>query len=267
MTLYQTLVDRGNIRSVATRPAGSDSWPPPPGTVVPWVLSQPVQDMLRMGRVLGWTNLGTIGNLDHLRKHGDHTPWSGGKVRGILYAKDTDHPSWFRDALLTLMRRPDYDTTWIDFVNIDNMQFGFAGNYLGYSPDGHLHVSVNEGFELLTVTLFYDAYRVHYGKDPLGGSVAFTKEDLRVLANTDGVIEAPPSALKENPDNKFWSLGSFLRSIRDHVFYARREATDAYTGLSERLDRVEAKVDTLAAGGPSATELVTEFRRQIGVPQ
>ena len=41
------------------------------------------------------------------------------------------------------------------------------------------------------------------------------KSDVNTLWNTDGVVKAPSSALRENPDNKHWTPASLLRSIRD----------------------------------------------------
>lgn len=61
-------------------------------------------------------------------------------------------------------------------------------------------------------------YLVSQVKKRLEGATTvatLNKSDVNVLANTDGVIKAPASSLRENPNNKFWTLGSFLRSIRD----------------------------------------------------
>lgn len=147
------------LSGVAKRPSGSDGHWPPVGTKVPWKLTQPMQDLVDHGKAAGLQNLGTIGNISHLQRHGDHTPWSAGKLRGQIYAKDTEVPSGFKAWLMSKMRQPDYDTTWIDFVNIENGQYDFAGNYLGPSGDFHLHVSVSRGFESTHVTLFQDWQR------------------------------------------------------------------------------------------------------------
>lgn len=167
MGTVETLRARGNLAGRYVRPAGSDGWPPAVGTPVAWVASQPVQDLLDQGRRLGWRNLGTIGNTAHLRGHGDHTGHSGGKQRGVVYAKDTALPDGGRAALLKLCRTDDYDTTWIDFFNVDGRQYNFAGTDVGWSGDQHLHVSVRRGHELRKVTLFTDMKAVMdgtYGK-------------------------------------------------------------------------------------------------------
>ncbi|HVL63447.1 MAG TPA: hypothetical protein VM430_18870 [Microbacterium sp.] len=163
MAEADTLRARGNLTGSYVRPAGSDSWPPAPGTLVRWVASQPVQDMLNQGKRYGWVNLGTIGNKSHLQKHGDHTGHSGGKVRGVVYAKDTVLPEGGKAALLQLCRTPDYPTGYIDFFNIEHEQYNFAGVKVGSSGDRHLHVSIRRGHELTRITLFDDISAVLAG--------------------------------------------------------------------------------------------------------
>lgn len=140
---------------VAVRPVGSDSYWPPVGTSVAWTLTQPIQDLVDQGEAAGFPNLGTIGNTAHLQKHGDHTPWSAGKERGRIYAKDTQMPADF-EAWLVAKCKSSYNTLWIDFFNINNKQYDNAGNYLGYSADAHLHISVRKGYEDTHVSLFKD---------------------------------------------------------------------------------------------------------------
>jgi len=123
-----------------------------------------VQNLVDQGKKHGFAHLGTIGNLAHLKKHGDHTPWSAGKKRGRIYAKDTDTPDWGEEVLLALCRNQDYDTQWMDFFNINHRQFDNAGHLLATNhPDGHLHLSVNVGFENRPVTLFDDMVAFHQG--------------------------------------------------------------------------------------------------------
>lgn len=153
---YDSLKKRGNISGFYKRPVGSDSYPPKIGARVDWVLSQPVQDMLEQGKRLKWANAGTIGNTAHLQKHGDHTGHSAGKYLGIVYAKDTELPTGGKEALLRLCKLPAYDTTWIDFFNVDGSQYNYAGVRVRSSSDQHLHVSVKRGFELKRVNLFDD---------------------------------------------------------------------------------------------------------------
>lgn len=163
MTVFSDLVARGNLNGWYKRPAGSDSWPPKIGTRVDWVASQPVQDMLEQGKRLKWANKGTIGNTPHLQKHGDHTGHSAGKLRGIVYAKDTELPAGAVAALLKLCKLPDYDTSWIDFFNVNGRQYNYAGKDVGPSGDTHLHVSVKRGSELKRISLFDDIQAVMQG--------------------------------------------------------------------------------------------------------
>jgi hypothetical protein len=156
VTLTSELRAAGNLAGSVRRPTGADQYGPKAGTVVAWVVSQPIADLLAQGKRLGWANMGTIGNAAHLRLHGDHTPWSLGKAPGVLYAKDTALPAGGSRALLALCRLADYDTSWIQFFNVDGRQYDYAGRDIGSSGDYHLHVSVKAGAESKRVTLFDD---------------------------------------------------------------------------------------------------------------
>lgn len=159
-TTYDDLRAHGNsvykvIRPASTPAAEVAAYWPPRGEQVMAVLSQPIQDLMEQGKKLGWANLGTVGNTEHLMKHGDHTPWSAGKARGILYAKDTDVPDWAVDRLIA-MCRSNYDTSWIDFFNVRGRQYDHTGTDVGSSGDHHLHISIDVGAERRSVTLFRD---------------------------------------------------------------------------------------------------------------
>lgn len=216
------------------RPWGSDSYPPPAGTWVNWVLAQPIQDLVDQGKALGYTNLGTIGNESHLKRHGDHTPWSGGKVQGVVYAKDTAHPNWFREALIRLCKS-DYYTLWIDFFNIDNGQYDAAGNYLGWSADTHLHISVAEGHELRRVTMFTDLDRLHRGLPLIGG------DGLSTDTVKAGIVQLFDEALKRSTQN-----GRLLDD--DLKPYLGGLIADATAPISEKVDALAAKLDQVASG-------------------
>ncbi len=141
---------------VATRPQGSDSFPPVAGSRVSWVLAPILVRLAEQAERIGWT-VYSIGNADHLKKHGDHTPWSAGKSRGIVYAIDVMIP----DALLPAFKvwflaycKSNADTTWIDFFNLAGSQYDFAGRRVASSSDHHLHLSVNRGHENKISDLF-----------------------------------------------------------------------------------------------------------------
>lgn len=144
------------LTGISTRPAGSDGYWPPVGTRVPWVLAQPIQDLLDQDtKYAEFSNLGIEGNLEHLKKHGGHTPWRAGSKHGIIWAKDTHCPPGFREWLIAKCKS-DYVTTWIRFFNIEGGQYDNAGNWLQSSTDEHFHCEVQDGHENEHVTLFID---------------------------------------------------------------------------------------------------------------
>jgi hypothetical protein len=138
-----------------TRPSGSDSYPPKVGTVVPYAYAQPIVDLDAQADRYGWPNLGIIGNLEHLRKHGGHTPWRAGSKRGVVWAMDRTMPDGFREWLVKTCKS-NYDTSWIRFFNAEGRQYDWGGNDQGPSSDHHLHLEVQDGHELTHVTLFDD---------------------------------------------------------------------------------------------------------------
>ncbi|MFZ1426657.1 MAG: hypothetical protein WAS21_07815 [Geminicoccaceae bacterium] len=223
---------------VATRPAGSDSYPPPAGTRVAWSLTQPIQDLLDQGTAAGIENLGTIGNTAHLQRHGDHTPWSAGKVRGKIYAKDSHAPADF-EAWLVDKCRSSYDTSWIDFFNINNKQYDNAGRYLGRNDDVHLHISVRKGFENTHVTLFTDyANRTGEETDDMDGSTPITQA-------TDVAIGTIPGGTITRPFN-WW-----LSAIYAHIIGLEglvRTTADAVTSIDGVDDQTKAQVEAARQG-------------------
>lgn len=139
----------------AKRPTGASSIGPRPGTTVSWRLATPIANLAAQAEELGWPILGIVGNIAHLRKHGDHTPWSKGKKPGVIYGGDFKPPDPF-EAWYVATARSDYDTSWVDFININGRQYNNAGQKVANSSDEHLHVSVALGHENTTVTLFTD---------------------------------------------------------------------------------------------------------------
>lgn len=148
------------IVGAVTRPEGSDSYPPEVGTVVPYAFAQPIVDLDEQADEYGWLDLGKLGNLEHLKKHGGHTPYRAGSKRGIVWALDRKMPADFTPWLVAKCAS-NYETRWLRFWNCDYKQFDNAGNYLGPSGDGHFHGEVEDGHELEHVTLFDDYAREH----------------------------------------------------------------------------------------------------------
>lgn len=143
------------ISGIVTRPKGSSSTGPASGSIVPWRLATPILNLATQAEKLEWPILGIVGNTDHLKKYGDHTPWSKGKVQGVIYAIDVAPPNDFEAWLVALCRSP-HDTQWIDFFNINGRQYSNAGVKVATSGDKHLHISVAKGYENYSVTLFSD---------------------------------------------------------------------------------------------------------------
>lgn len=176
------------VQGRAKRPPGASSSGPRPGTVVSWRLAQPIIDLARQAEELGWPILGIVGNTDHLRRHGDHTPWSKGKTPGVIYAIDVHPPAGFQAYYVAQCRRADYDTQWIDFINIDGRQFNAAGVKVDNSPDQHLHISVAKGHEDTHVTLFGDY---------AGGGEELDAEEKKLLADTANTVAELRSLLHD----------------------------------------------------------------------
>lgn len=176
----------------ATRPAGSDSYWPPVGTVVPYKLAWPIVDLAEQAEAHGMPILGVLGNVEHLRKHGDHTAWSLGKRRGVIYAIDLDDRE-FPDFESYLVRtcESDYDTMWIDFFNVNGTQYNNAGVPLGPSGDEHCHISVAAGYEGKHVTLLTDYFKPAAPPATKGASMDRGEDIFRLLH--DGKRPGPES--------------------------------------------------------------------------
>jgi hypothetical protein len=145
------------LAGTVIRPAGSDSYWPPVGTTVNWRACAAIQMMYDQANAWDVLQLGVIGNTGHLQKHGDHTPWSAGKVRGIVYAIDLDMPDAFGPWLIAKCKS-NYNTLFIDFFNFRNQQYGQAGQPFGYNPDHHLHMSIQVGHENDAVNIINDFF-------------------------------------------------------------------------------------------------------------
>lgn len=247
MSTYSELVGRSNVRGSTIRPWDTPAselanyWPHTAGQSVDWVLTQPIQDLVNQGKALGWTNLGTIGDEYHRRRHGDHTPWSAGKVRNVLYAKDTKHPSWLREELVKLCKS-DYFTLWIDFFNVDGRQYDAGGNYLGSSSDYHLHISVAKGHELRRVHLFADLDRIHRGLPPVG-----EEDDVNLTDNAPLISNSwMQSYFADDPRVLD---GLLVQTCLTEGWGYSRKANDELSAVKTAVAEIAAKVDRLAAGG------------------
>lgn len=118
---------------VVTRPSN--------GKRVSWKAATPIVDAVHQANAAGITAY-VIGDASHLRRSGGHTPWKPGAPYGVVTATDimVTNAAAFEKALIRLMKAPGYDTTWIDFININNSQYDFNGRRQGSSGDHHLHL-------------------------------------------------------------------------------------------------------------------------------
>lgn len=214
-----------------TRPAGASSIGPRPGTVVTYRLAQPIIDLGEQAEKLLWRILGIKGNTPHLQKNGDHTPWSEGKVPGVIYAIDVAPPADF-EAWLVAKCRSAYDTRWIDFFNINGSQYNAAGYRVRSSDDHHLHISVARGYEDKSVTLFAD-YADEKGEGmPTAEDVA--KAVWVSQVSSDSLDDGKPHSAHEGVINA--------------IAAARR-----LKGIEDRLAAIERKLDA-GAGTPVAVD-------------
>ncbi len=113
-----------------------------PGTRVAWSATGPIRQLAIAFDSHGITAY-VIGDSYHLRGCGDHTPWSTGKIYGQVFATDIMYPdvAKLQTWLLGIMRGPE-NTSWIDFININNSQYNSTGVRVDSSGDHHLHISI-----------------------------------------------------------------------------------------------------------------------------
>jgi hypothetical protein len=117
----------------------------------------------------------SIGNTDHLKKHGGHTPWKPGAPFGMVTAIDVmkgNYPD-VASRILRLMKLAAYDTSWIDFINTNYQQYDYDGRWQAESGDGHLHLEVLGNRTTFTSTLFFDmwGYPPGVAKPPAAPSI------------------------------------------------------------------------------------------------
>jgi hypothetical protein len=128
---------------------------PSTGKPVVWRLAPGLALLGRQLDQLGITWY-SIGNADHLKRSGGHTPWKPGAPLGVVTAIDV-MASPYADVerrILKLMKS-DFDTSWVDFVNTNGSQYDWDGRRQGSSGDHHLHLEVLGNRTSFTSNLFY----------------------------------------------------------------------------------------------------------------
>src|SRR6476620_5511525 len=220
-----------------TRPKGASKVGPPAGTRVSWKLTQPIFDLCEQGARHGFRNLGTVGNTGHLQRHGDHTPWSP-KGAGWIWAKDTDMPTpALRKWLVDMCKSPDYDTSWIDFFNVDGRQYDSRGVVLCSSDDWHFHVSVAKGHQNTHVTLF-DDFVAHVTGTPR----TILGSDGDELPSMDDLVSKLVPAIAD----AVWRESVSSPSLDKGAKHGVHEGVITSIDVSRRLRRMEAAVAAIA---------------------
>lgn len=213
---------------------------PKTGTLVQYKWTQGVQDIYDDVKLFGWKLHGVIGDDGHLCKCGGHTPWCKGKKLGWLYAVDFSPPDdisfvEFEKWYVSKLRAG----TWkgpIDFINIRNSQYGETGADFGWSGDYHCHTEIDAGYEYNHLPVIRN-----FMEDIMG----FTRDDVKVLASTDGFFDAPRvddngNAMTEeevaaSPGKTAWMLKSH---IKDQTEKGRLNKK-AIRELTEKVDAMQ----------------------------
>ncbi len=133
-----------------------------PGQAVRWTAATPIAEIATAFNKHGVT-VYVIGDNYHLRGGQDHTPWS--KVLGRIFACDVMYGDAAKmERWLVGILRGSEDTSWIDYVNINNKQYNGSGTYQGYSGDHHLHISVEKGAVNGHVSRFVQLIHAFFGQ-------------------------------------------------------------------------------------------------------
>lgn len=183
---------------------------PGSGRIVNWELAPGLALLGKQLDKLGITWY-SIGNADHLRKQGGHTPWKPHAPFGVVTAIDvmkSGYPA-VQAAILKLMKNRTYDTTWIDFINVNYNQYDWNGKRQGPSGDGHLHLEVLPSRTSFSSNLFYDMFGWP------AGAVNVTPTNKPVTPPT---ITPPPTVTFDWEDDMYRTVK--LRS-RDEVWLVR----------------------------------------------
>ncbi len=149
----------GAYSGVVTRPSN--------GARVAWTLAPGLATLGRQLDKLGITWY-SIGNADHLKRSGGHTPWKPGAPFGTVTAIDVMASPYavVEKAILRLMKQASYDTSWIDFINTNGSQYDYDGRRQASSGDHHLHLEVLGNRTSFTSNLFYDMFGWPAGTKP-----------------------------------------------------------------------------------------------------
>ncbi len=238
---------------------GSSVVNPKTGATVHWRPIEPVADEYETAYALGWSVLGVIGNVAHLKKTGGHTPWSTewGAKPGWVYAIDIDVPASaaakFEAWLLGRLRSGFYP--WVAYLNILNRHWErsatkTSGNktvsfaYSVYSGDHHLHLSGRGGYETTNSSILRDWADFQKPKPaPKPVEVDMDAADKQTLA-----------AIRSDVADICWALGTRPGQTPEQVRDQQQSTAvaglvSAVTALNLAVARIEAKLDAAKPAG------------------
>lgn len=217
---------------------------PATGRSVKWVLAP---GMVALGKQLDKLGITwySIGDANHLRKQGGHTPWKPGAPVGVVTAMDVmkgNYPDVER-RILRLMKMDAYDTTWIDFINTNYHQWDWDGRSQGKSGDGHLHLECLGSRTNFTSNLFYDMF---------GWPVGVPKPPV-----------VPPTIAKPQPSTVTWEDTQMLTLVKlrsaDAVYVAREDGKLQHVGPAQFKAAQNYNLKCLPSGASAADKAkVTE---------
>lgn len=208
----------GAYKGTVTRPSN--------GQKVAWILAPGLGILGHQLDKLGivWYS---IGNADHLKLHGGHTPWKPGAPAGMVTAIDVmkTPDSLVEKAILALMRSENYDTSWIDFINTNGHQYDWNGRFQASSGDLHLHLECLGVRTSFNSNLFYDMFGWPVGvvkpsvikpSDTPASTVTLRKDDNMItlvkLRTRDDVWAAEDGELQHLSPAQFKSAQAFNKS-------------------------------------------------------
>lgn len=207
------MVSMPATKGTVVRPYGSDSYPPKPGTVVTWSAARAIREAAAASVAAGVV-VYVIGNSDHLKRHGGHTPFRAGSKRGIVWSCDIMYHGPINAARARLLEvlKSDADTKWISFINLGNRQYSFSGADQGYSGDSHWHLEVRDGYENAATNAAELVTFVLTGKKPSAKAAAKPAQKPADKPSGETKEEVTPVLLvKLKSDDAVYKCNGFAR--------------------------------------------------------
>jgi hypothetical protein len=217
---------------------------PSTGRTVSWRLAP---GLALLGRQLDKLNITwySIGNSEHLKRHGGHTPWKPEAPFGVVTAIDvmaSAHADVER-RILKLMKS-DFDTSWIDFINVNGSQYDWDGRRQGSSGDQHLHLEVLGNRTSFTSNLFLEMWA-----PPKPASKPPAKTPPAKPSETG---EVTMRVIQKRGDDKRWKTDGFGR---EHI-KTMEDVADLEAAFGKTVP-----VNNLNAFGPEVATVATPEKK------